>query len=359
MFFQTKPEVIGLDISERSIKAVQLSKNLHGAWKLKAISDIVLAEGAIKDGRIIDVKHVSQAIEKLISHPKIGRFSTRYTVSCLPENKTFIKMIDIPPMSSQEIGEAVKWEAEHHIPLSINETYWDWQLVNNKLSNKRIPILIGVSPKDIVNSYNRTFKQTKLTVIALEIEAEAIVRSLLTTTAGTDKNPEATMIIDFGASHTSLCVYDKETIQFTVSLPIAGTIMTEELAHNLNITSTEAEKAKVIYGLDTTRGDGIIRKLLLPTFEQLSKKILDTVDFYKEHFKDTRKINKIILCGGGANLKSLDSFLMRELNIKTFKGDPWIKITSSPAPYKRSILSSYTTAIGLALRPFTVNYDQS
>ncbi len=356
MFFQTKPNIIGLDISERSIKAVQLTKNLRGAWKLKALSDIALAEGIIKDGKIVNLNAMAQAIEKLIIHPKIGRFTTRYAVACLPENKTFIKMIDIPPMSPEEIGEAIKWEAEHHIPLSINDTYWDWQLVGKALPNKRIPVLIGVAPKDIVNSYNQAFKQARLTTIALEIEAEAIVRSLITPTS--EKEIGATMIIDFGASHTSLCVYDKETIQFTVSLPISGIAMTQELMHNLNITNAEAEKAKLVYGLDSTRGEGMVHKILLPTIEQLTKKILDTIDFYKEHFTNTQDIKRIILCGGGSNLKQLDTFLTEELNIKAAKGDPWINITGSDAPYKLSLLLSYTTAIGLALRPFTITYDQ-
>ncbi|MFA4936711.1 MAG: type IV pilus assembly protein PilM [Patescibacteria group bacterium] len=357
MEIEQQPNTIGLDISERSLKAIQFTSYWGKKIKLKAISDLALEKGIIVDGEIIIKDQFVRAVDQLLSHPKIGKFGTQYVVACLPETKTFIKMIDIPLMTKEEMPQAIKWEAEHHIPLSIDETYWDWQVVDTKLKSQRIPILLGVAPKNIINSYTESLTQAKLITLALEIEAVPIVRSLI------DKDippsTEATMIIDFGASHTSLCVVDKNTIQFTVSVPISGYQMTEIIAKKLNFSEDEAEKAKIICGLDSKKCEGAMREILYKVIDDLIKRIKETFIFYSEHFPNGDPIKKIILCGGGSNFKFIDSYITDIIKIKVELGNPWCNLKKVTPPYKPSALLSYTTAIGLALRAFENDYDKA
>ncbi len=355
MIIENQPNIIGLDISERSLKAVQFTSFWGKKIKLKAASDIALEKGIIIDGEIIIKDQFIKAVDRLLSHSKIGNFNTQYVVACLPENKTFIKMIDIPPMTKEEMTQAIKWEAEHHIPLTIDEAYWDWQLVNAKLKTNRLPILLGVAPKNIVNSYTEALNNAKLITLALEIEAVPIVRSLIP--LDSSLTTEAVMIIDFGASHTSLCVFDKNTIQFTVSVPISGYQMTEIIAKKLNFSEEEAEKTKIICGLDPKKCEGAMREILYKVIDDLIKRIKETFVFYSEHFPYGNPIKKIILSGGGSNFKFIDSYISEAVKMKVALGDPWCNLKNVIPPYKPSVLISYTTAIGLALRSFDTNYD--
>ncbi|MFH1112121.1 MAG: type IV pilus assembly protein PilM [Patescibacteria group bacterium] len=357
MIYHQQPDIIGLDISERSLKAIQFSKSWLNTIKLKAISDIAIEKGIIIDGEIIKQDDFVKLVNQLLDHPKIGRFSTRYVVACLPESKTFIKMIDIPPMLPEEMPQAIKWEAEHHIPLAIDETYWDWQLIDIKQQSNRLPILLGVAPKNIINSYTESLNKIKLITLALEIEAVPIVRSLIPKNA--PLSSDALMIIDFGASHTSLCVYDKNTIQFTVSIQIAGHQMTEIIAKKLNFSEVEAEKAKIICGLDPKKCEGAMQEILYKVIDDLIKRIKETFIFYSEHFPNGNPIKEITLCGGGSNFKFIDEYLANVIKIKVTRGNPWCNLNSVRPPCQPSILLSYTTAIGLALRSFSINDDKT
>ncbi|MFH1866765.1 MAG: type IV pilus assembly protein PilM [Patescibacteria group bacterium] len=354
MLFNSQLNIIGLDISERSLKAFQFSKGFQGRCKLQAASDVELVSGIIKDGQIVEPENMVQAIKQLLAYPKKGNFIGHHVVACLPETKTFIKMIDIPPMSREEIAEAIKWEAEHHIPIPIAETYWDWELVKKRADEKRLPILLGVAPKELVDNYTQVLNDANLVTVALEIEAMSLVRSLINN--ANEQRNEATMIIDLGYSRTSLCVYDRDTIQFTVNVPISGSKMTQEISKTLSLTEVEAEKAKIICGFDPKKCRGAMQQILNREIDHLIKRIKETFSFYHEHFPQSDPIKKITLCGGGANFKLIDSYLAQALDMKVVRGNPWCNILGLAPPFSSSIMLSYTTAIGLALRPVAITY---
>jgi type IV pilus assembly protein PilM len=353
MFLQPHQEHLGLDISDRSIKAVQFKPTLAGKLELVGLASADLAAGVIIDGEIKQVEPLVRAITEMMIKPNFGKFNTSYVVASLPEGKTFIKVIDIPPMSTDEIPQAVKWEAEHHIPIPIDETYWDWQQVGHQASNNaRLPILLGVVPRAIVDSYNTALSQARLVPIAMEIEAVPIARSLLPAEPNPD---EAVMIIDIGATQTSLVVVDHGTIQFTVSLPISGRKITETIATTLNLNESQAEKAKIVCGLDPKKCHDAMGQILYKVMDELVRRIGEAVIFYREHFPTGHQLNQVILCGGGANFKFIDQHLADKLHLKVSRGNPWRNLEPSPTPLKPSELIGYTTAIGLALRKVGIN----
>lgn len=220
MLFEPQQEYLGLDISDRSIKAVQFKHTILNRLALAAIAQADLPPGVLVEGELKQPAPFVQALGALLTKPRFGHFTTTYTVASLPETKTFIKMIDVPKMSEAELPQAIRWEAEHHIPIPIDETYWDWQAIGRPgKANARQPVLLGVAPRATVDSINQVLLESRLVPAALEIEAVAIARSLLPLPDG---SADASMIIDFGGERTSLIVFDQGTIQFTVSVPISS-----------------------------------------------------------------------------------------------------------------------------------------
>jgi Tfp pilus assembly PilM family ATPase len=100
----------------------------------------------------------------------------------------------------------------------------------------------------------------------------------------------------------------------------------------------------------------------------LTLQIKKHISYYESHSghehleRPGATIQKIILCGGGANLRGLAQFLLRELHKEVSIGNPWINILPTslkelpPLSFAESL--RYTTAFGLALRAF-VSHDQS
>lgn len=367
---------IGLDISDLSLKLVQLNK-LGDKIKTQAIGRIDLPAGLIENGEIKNKKEVVKAINKLIANPSVGSVSSNEVIACLPEEKTFLKLVEIEK-SLDNTEKKVQREIEKHIPLSLEEIYYDWEIIEDL--PKRKLVLIGASPRTLVDQYTNVLEAAKLSVVALESEPISICRSLLTEEhlkykGAYDKNYG---IIDIGGSNACLIVYSKKTILFTASMPISGEEITKEITQTLGIERDEAEKTKISYSLGKNRDDKKIKNIIAKMVNDLTIKNKKAINFYNSHFSNWGPIEKIILCGGGANIKDLDKIIEENTGIETVTGDVLVNLTerkkkvlhflnrveikntnqkenkkTKPTPDKSL---AFATAIGLALRGIFMPY---
>jgi type IV pilus assembly protein PilM len=374
---KNKISSIGLDISDMSIKMIQLKK--HGnKITLQAINRASLNEGIMNKGQIQDSEKLSSAIKKLLTKPILGSFYGNETVICLPETSTYLKLINIE-RNPNEIGAIIETEIEKNIPVAINEIYYDWQKV--KEGEDSDYFLIGASPISIVDSYLASINNAGLSVVSSEIEAVAICRSLLTEESPFSKNDKNSDnsgnygIIDVGAKRSSLIIYSKNTPVISISIPISSHKTTKEISKKLEINREQAEKAKIICGLDDTKARGIVKEILSSMIKDLIDKIRSGIEYYNNHYPEFGTINKIILCGGGSNIKDLDKIIAKELFIETQYGSIITHLDKSTENFlnkfseshnldlkilnskKSDIISvkqdsslSYTAAMGLALR---------
>lgn len=337
----TNQNNFGLDISGRALRCVYLKKE-GKKITVNSFGEIRLANGIIENGEIKKPDLLAKEIEKLLRLANGGRIATKDVIAVLPEPKTFVKVMTTANVQT-EISELVKEEIKNHIPFSPDEIYLDWQVIYQ--NQKTIKLLVGAAPKDIVDSYTSALEKSGLTPQSLEIEALAITRSLVP-----EEDIKPKIIIDFGAIRTGLIVYDQQAVQFTVSLPISGRKITETISQSLKLEWMKAEKAKIICGLDKTKCEGALLKILMGAINQLTTHIKKAIIFYQTNFSGANPIAEIIICGGGANFSQIDKVLAEKLNLPVRIGNPLTKITPSK---KISIpdnkILSYTTAIGLAL----------
>lgn len=178
-------------------------------------------------------------------------------------------------------------------------------------------------------------------------------------------------MIDFGKTRTSLIIFSGYSIRFTTTIPISSQKLTESIAESLKVDLPEAEKLKLKHGLEITErkrepNDSkktVRRKIfeaMVPALTDLTGQIKRYVNYYQSHadrspsLSNGKRIEKILLCGRGANLKGLLDFFSFELKIRAELGNPWINILPQPLrevpeiSFEESL--GYTTALGLALR---------
>lgn len=337
--------VLGLDISDLSLRLIQLKKKKNKIL-LTAANEITLPASILKEGVVLDKAKLIENIKKLIQNCKYGKVRGKEVVSCLPETKTFIKVLELMDHQIQSLETVIKEESKSHLPFSLEEIYLDWQIIETK--DDRYKVLVGAAPKTIVDNYISIIKGAGLEPIALEIEAAAITRALIL-----ENDTSAVAVIDLGARRSSFILWDFQTIQFSISLPVSGQQITETIAKSLKIDIFKAEQVKKICGLSETKCRGILKKALMPITNELIKRIKEALKFYQAHFASPHPLRKIILCGGGAYLNNLTSILSSELKIETESGNPWLKTNDKKVNRLPQPLS-YTTAIGLALRGITI-----
>jgi type IV pilus assembly protein PilM len=344
---------IGLDISEYKIRFIQFHTKGSKKIKVNSFGEVTTPPGLISAGIVKNENKVAILIKKLIGKPKFGKVDTRYVNTSLPEKRTFLKTFEIPNVPDNELKGAVSWGIEQNIPVAIDNIHFDWQIVSSSLNNKKkkIKVLAVAAPRNIADSYTRIIKKANLIPICLENESIPIARCLIDQK---QKTKSSLLITDIGKSRTSLIIYSDNNVQFTSSIEIGGYEMTEAVAKIMKLNIEDAEKAKIIYGLDKKKARGTIRKVLEPIINRLASRIKENIDYFNNYVSAESKINTILLTGSVSQTLGLTKFLQENLKLNVLLGDPWTNLTSlkTKQPAWKNIFFSFSTAIGLALKKF-------
>ncbi len=343
LFSATKqPPAFGLDISQGSVKMLQLDGK-PGSLSVRAFNSQNLPKGLMAGEQITDPELFVRLIKQMMDKTQYGRFSTHYVVACLPETKSFVRVIQIPKMSDAEAEAAVPFEAESFIPLPIDQVYLDWQKLET--IGDKMSILIIATPKDFVDGFLGILDKASLKPVALEVESQSCHRALVDPSV-----KETSLIVDMSAVRTSLIMVEEGNLQFTSTIPIAGNTFTESVARALGVSTIKAEEIKYKIGIANTPEYPNIKTALLPVLNNLSAEIRNILHFHSEHSQ--KQVSKIILTGGSSQLQNLPEFLLPQ-----FADFPGLQIiTGNPLQYvKKPILDQkqsleYATALGLAMR---------
>ncbi|NTU66918.1 MAG: type IV pilus assembly protein PilM [Candidatus Moranbacteria bacterium] len=342
--FQDK--FFGLDLSDISLKAFYLDKKGE-EYCVGGFVSSAIPEGYISDGTLIEKEKVASIIKAAIKKAVPRRIHAKGVVCSLPESKVFLRKISMPKMDDSEISEAIKWEIEESIPLSADQVYYDWQIIDE--SDGKLNILTVAVAKETVDDTVEVLEMAGLNVFGLEVESVATARSLIPRDA---KNEDIYFIADLGAKRTSFIITEGNVPYFTSSIPFSSEGMTDIISKAMGVDDAEAERMKISKGIGHAGEAGSLLPPLESYLENLSGEIEKTLDFYHSMTKSNIKIKKVILSGGGSNLRGLVPYMTKILGREVVLGDPWTNIDfghSLPVINKEKS-SEFSTAIGLAMR---------
>ena len=371
-FFNQNLSAFGLDLSDQTIKVAQLKK-VGGRLKLAGYNRREVPKGIIEDGEIKKSGELAEIIKKTISESKPRPISTKFVVYSIPETKGFIQVARLPKIEEGTIIETIAGESERFFPISIKESYFDWQVLPGKMKNRETEVLIAAAPHSIVDSYSKTLEEAGLKPAAAEIESIAIARSLVSRR----QSSKPALIIDLGKDRTSFIIFRKPIIQFTASIPICGNEFNKAIAEEFSVGVEEAEKIKLECGLNQQKRSSRAYKAMLPSLVGLVKYISKLLDYYQEHFSpefyseiqngdselkwssklakgDNSPISKVIVCGGEAKIPGMSFYLSLQIKKEIERGNPWVNIIDSDSdeipPISREDSLVFVTVLGLAMR---------
>lgn len=348
-FFDLFPSAFGLDLSDLSIKTVCLDR-VNDADSIVSFGSIPLPIGSVVDGEIIDPQAVENAIADLLKKVGPKKIKTRKVICSLPETKAFLRIISLPKMEVKEVKEAIKWEIEANIPLTLDQVYYDWQILDQNFTQEKgkMSVLVVAVARSVVNQFQAVLSASGLEVVGLETESIAQARSLLA-----EKNEDqTTLIVDIGDRRSSFLIAIGSTPCFTSSVPLSSQMITDAISKSLQIPFDEAEEIKIKQGLGSLALQGPVLKAALPVLENIAVEIEKSIDFYLNTLHYSDHIDSIVLCGGGSNMQGLLPFFSRRLGRAVEFGNPWVNVhLGKQLPLiNRSQSVQYSTAIGLALR---------
>ncbi|MCH7492611.1 type IV pilus assembly protein PilM [Patescibacteria group bacterium] len=338
----------GLDISDRSIEAFEVKKKF-GKNTVVATSRIVLDEGMVANGRILNKEQLVSAVQQLMKKATPRRIKTNNVVLSIPESKVFLYVFELPAaISPKNIGESVQYKAEETIPLAFNQVYHDYQVINQ--AREFQDVLYAACAKDIVDDLRDVIKQAGLSPVVIEPESTSIARAIVG-----DDTDLRTLIVDAGARNTVITIYDRHGIRYAHTLDIGGNILNEIIIKQLSISHEEAEKKKYNTGLKTNGDSGFS---LEQPIAEMAHEIGRALRYYERKTKFS--VGKIIMCGGTSLLPGLSDYIYQQVKIPVEAAKPLARIQySSKLKLVEKRIPFYSTVTGLALRGASEDIDHS
>lgn len=346
------PPAFGLDISDRTVKFVGL-KRRGEALTIGFFGEITVPEGLIVDGEIKAEAELVPIFSAGLSDQRGRRVSQRYCVVSLPEEKSFVRLIELPQVQAKDIGPAVRWEVEGVIPMPFEQIYYDYEVAPHPPHADHRDVLITAFPRSTIQAYHRLLSAAGFRPLALELESQAIVRAVVPQPV----SAAPLVIVDVGAVRTSFIIFAGGSIIFTKSLALGGRDFESAIARGLGVSVEEARRIKVEAGLSRSIRDGRVAEILRPLLDKFVSELNDVNAFYRDHPRrkhpEFGDITAVALCGGDANLIGLEKYLSTALRQRALLADPFSRLSYPageipPIPYNQSL--KYTTALGLALR---------
>ena len=348
-----QPPTFGLDISDITIKFSRLLRRPAGI-ALEYFGEVTMPEGIVVSGEIVKPEELTRILKKELRTADGRRVAERYCIASLPEEKSFVRLVDLPNITPEEIAQAMRWEVEGVVPLPFDQIFFDYELMPAIPSaREHRDVLLIAFPRNIVESYHRVLSDGGLIPLALELESQAISRSLIRGVSV----PPSLLFVDIGAARTSFIIFGGGSLIFTKSISVGGRAIESAIARELGVSPEEARQIKIEAGLNKNYREGKVFTSLLPHLTAITSELEQQLVFYRDHpaklHTSLGQIERVVLCGGDANLIGLPRYLASAIKRPVVLGDPFVNFELAPGaipPIPKNQSLKYTTAIGLALR---------
>ncbi len=353
--FGTSNTAVGVDIGTSSVKIVQLKKTPSGP-ELTNYCIAPLPPAAVEEGSIKDPQSIAAVVKETLKNSKLRPERSFASIS---GQNVIMRFTKLPIMTPEELEQTVRIEAEQYVPYAIDEVSITHAVLNQLQEEEgggKYSILLVVAQKELVNSYMEVLKQSGISVEIIDVDTIAAINALensIQQTAGSQEGGEVVAIIDTGARTTNISVLKSGILMFTRNIPIAGNNITQSIMNVMKQEFEQAEQIKVNEA-EVSIGDAggnEVAEVVKNTVEELASEIRRSFDYFKAQSREPI-IHRIILSGGGANLKSFNTYLSNELGVDVYMGNPLegISVTAPETEILYNSLQQFTVAIGLALR---------
>jgi len=328
-FFKTK-RVLAIDVSEAVLKFVEV--DFTGEKPQITNFDIVPLPPSLKD--IKDKQEYQEIIESVFKDIlEKNSIQAKELVLLISGGSVFSRKIRIPKLPPKELESGIKWEASNQIPFSLENSYFDWQLLGEITlpdGTKNDEYMIAASSKRTVDDMVSLAFDAGLRPICIGIPIFAIY-NLIYNSSQFNTN-EKIAVVDIGARRTNIVIIQEKRILFAREIHIGDDSFNEAIANEFIAEKwdfdrvTEIKKEKKIFkkclhddtvGRENNSDDAPTKRIISvirPLLERLFNEIKRSFDYFKEQF-DGARIEKIVLCGKGALEEGFDDIFSKIFSV--------------------------------------------
>ncbi len=263
---------------------------------------------------------------------------------------TLIRYLSFPKMAESELKQALKFEAQKHIPFSINEVDIDACILNDNLPDNKMLILLAAVKKEFISQRMKIIEEAGLKLKIIDIDSAALANAFNFNFPEQKSEAEhrAVALLNIGATVSNLTIVEDGVPRLSRDIYIAGNSCTQKLADYLGIEFKVAENFKINELKNNPENSG---KVIEAIITSLANEARISFDYFESQGAAT--VSKIYLSGGGSRLFSLKDTLAGLLGIDVDYWDPLerLSVPETLKGQKNELASSQlAVAVGLALR---------
>ena len=309
---------IGLDIGTSVVRAAELSFG-RGGLTLERFGQVVLPDGAVRDGEVVDVDAVSHTLRQLWSATGFGHKRVMMGVA---NQRVIVRQLELPWMEQDELRASLAFQVQDFLPMAVDQAELDFFPLEQVTAEGGAGTLRGLlvaAARDTVLANVRCAERAGLTVVGVDLSSFAVLRAMGRQTA-LEVDTEA--LIDIGARVTNIIVHSAGVPRFVRILLMGGQDVTDAVAARLGVDMEHAEGLKQQYA---HAGHGEELALVTQTVATIAQDFVDEIRGSLDYYGASNPgapVERIVLSGGGSRLDGLVERLTTSTRLPVVSGDP-------------------------------------
>ena len=343
--------LLGLDITTSSVKLIELSMG-GGQYRVESYAAEPTPHNAINEKAIVDAEAVGEAIRRAV---KRSGAKSREAAIAISGDAAITKVIQMPKtLGENELEGQVEMQADQYIPFPMEEVSYDFQRIGpSEKDPEMLDVLLVATRTENVEQRVAAVQAAGLAARIVDVEAFALENAckLLVHQMPDGGIDRAIAVIDFGASSTTFSVLKDLKVIYTRDFAFGGQQLTEEIMRTYGLSMEEAGRAKKEGGLPSNYQP----EVLDPFIDDMTQQVSRSLQFYLASGSGREQPEKILVCGGCANIAGVDDVIASRVGIPAERGDPLGQMKLSSRAKAQAVKKDATallTACGLALRSF-------
>jgi type IV pilus assembly protein PilM len=351
LFSRKYRQLIGLDITTSSIKLIELSWS-GKQFRVESYAAEPTPANSMNEKNIADAEAVGEAIRRAVK--KAGAKSKDVAIA-ISGDAAITKVIQMPRnLRAGDLEGQVETQADQYIPFPMDEVSYDFEVLGpSEKDPESNDVLLVATRTENVEQRQNAVRAGGLTAKIVDVEAFALENACrLMTHQMPDGGLDRTIaVVDFGASSTTFSVLRSLKVVYTRDFPFGGQQLTEEIMRTYGLSMEEAGRAKKEGGLP----GNYQAEVLDPFIDDMTQQVSRSLQFYLASGSGREQPEKILVCGGCANIAGVADVISSRVGIAAERGDPLGQMTLSSRARAQAVNKDATAlliACGLALRSF-------
>jgi type IV pilus assembly protein PilM len=245
-------------------------------------------------------------------------------------------------------------QADQYIPFPMDEVSYDYDVLGaSEQEGDTIDVLLVASRTENVEQRRAAVAAAGLVARIVDVEAFALENAcrLMTHQMPDGGIDRSVAVVDFGASSTTFSVLRNLKVIYTRDFAFGGQQLTEEIMRTYGLSIEEAGRAKKEGGLP----GNYQAEVLDPFIDDMTQQVSRSLQFYLASGSGREQPDRILICGGCANIPGVADVVQSRVGISAERGDPLGQMKLSSRARAQAVQRDATallTACGLALRSF-------